>query len=614
MFYLATSGVLVILSLILKRTDKRQNLLRSLAMSVIAYECYLCLAACVMTTVRVPVTVHSVSAANIVCIIGISVYLCKKRKFQSYYIDWKDAVFLTLLACVTLFLFVKRFSLNLSQITFATSDPATHLKMAMNLVNNKAAEGLCLGQVVNGLLIESIGGFFSGVSSVYKPFLIQCGINFFMAGATLWATLSKYQNCLACRLLIYAAVIAYALGYPYNDFLFGFVYLQMTVTIICYLFGLMQDFMEEGANIWIYGLFIGGACLGISVGYTLFAPPVYLGVLGLVSYKAYQEKWLSGKMRFLFSGRFFFCSLNIFLIPCFLTLWIIFVLPSINGSVEAYGAALSGAEGFIYRNLFSDFLLFAIPAIYGVSHIYKKNKVNLLSFFFPVFGIYYFVFLFLMIQDKISTYYFYKLNFLLWMTVILAFAIGMCILWTKEKSMFLAIACLALLITGIHFSGFEKKQNQLNINRVPVADSNAFFRIYDNNEIYKNSSASLSGGLMDISQKVLTDIGTEDKADPVIFIGAWQDLYWYEALANQRCPGVIFLSFSDALVKFQRGELGTRAVVAKEPMPLEDPSTIETTLAAIDEALGDYSSYISKHCIYENEYAWIIERDEGEAR
>lgn len=592
MLYFTTSGILVALSLLLKKSERKQNALRSLIMAIIAYECYLCLLAGVLTTLHIPVSAATVSVCNICCIVGTGLLLYKQKQIQSYFVDYKDMLFLLFLGGIIAFLFIQRFTPDMDRILFGTSDPATHLKMAMNFIHNKAVDGMYIGQLINGLFIDSMRIIFSD-ELIYKSFLIQYGFNFFLSGAMLWAVLQKYQTGAVMRLFVYAVTIAYTLGYPYNDFLYGFVYLQMTITVICYLIGLMQDFMEKPANIWVWGIFTGAGCLAVSIGYTLLAPPVYLSILGLVAYKAHQEKWLTASRRFLFSRRFLLCALNIFFIPCFLTIWIIFVLPAIHGSLPSYGFAMSATEGAIYRNFFSDFLLFVVPAIYGIVSRYKLKKVSLLSFLWPIFGVYYTLFLTLMLSGKITTYYFYKLNYLLWMLLICSFTVGMHALWKKEKALFVILISPLLLLTGIYSSGFEEKLREADMNRIPFADSAAFFRVYAFNTTLQENSYLISDGLIDICSK----IHDAKEIDSAVFIGYWQDLYWYEALTDQRFDGLHFYTYTDLMERFQAGEYGAYAVIQKKKTR---------------KKMKPYRDYIDAHLIYENKDVWLIQRNERE--
>lgn len=581
--YIISSVVIITVFMILKKYEQKQNFWRSIIMSIAAYQCYLCMIAGLMTFFHIPVDTISVSVVNIISTIFMLIIIKKKKEIQRYYISVADSLFLLLLFSIVVCIFFRRFTTDLL-IMFETSDPGPHLKMAMNFVNNKAVDFMYIGQLINGLMIETFMPIFSG-ELVYKTFIIQCGINFFMAGAVFWAVFQKSIKSKSMRLIVYATTLIYLLGYPYNDFLYGFVYLQMTVTMICYLIGLIQDFMDEQINIWIWSGLVGCGCLSVSIGYTLFAPPVYISILAVTVYKAHREKWFfSGKC--LLNKRFIVCVMNIFLLPTFLTLWFTIIAPKINENLINYGSAL-GAEGAIYRNLYSDFLLFCVPALYGTVRKIQKREINLLPFLLPVFGIYYTVFLCLMLTNHVSTYYFYKLNYLLWMLILVSFAIGIEEFWQKDKCLFtlstLGMAALAI----IYVTKIEYRYQEKNIEYLPFADAGVFFRVNTWNRWLYDNKSQMSEGLVEVSG-VVNDI---EGNEPVVFIGYWQDLYWYEALTNQRFEGLHYYSYEDVMESFKRGEFGEYAVVKKE-----------------SEGLEKYQQYILDNMIYESEYAYIIER------
>lgn len=584
MIYLSSAVILIIAFMLLQKFEKRQNFWRSLAMAIMAYECYLCMIAGVMTVIHIPVDIYSVSVINIASIVCIGIIIYKKRKVQSYYINIFDSIFVFFLAMLVGYLFVSRFTTDL-KIIFQTSDPGTHLKMAMNFVNTKSVDGMYIGQLMNGLMIESLIKIFPG-ELAYKSLIIQCGINLFMAGMAFWAVVQRYGSNMVLRLLTFVVTVAYVLGYPYNDMLYGFVYLQMTITVVCFLIALMQDYVYEKVNIWLWGVLVGASCLSVSIGYTLFAPPVYISVLLFVAYKAYRENWLKTDSGFPLNKKFILCALDIFLLPTFLTLWIILILPKINGTATDYGVAML-LEGAIYRNLYSDFLLYAIPAFYGIVCGVKKRKLNLLSFMFPIFGIYYLFFLFRMLMDKVSTYYFYKLNYLFWMLLLVSFVIGMKELIHREKTFFASIMCGMILLAAIYISGFESNCQNKNINYLPYADTNSFFRIYNCNKEFEEAPIQMADGLVEVSGVV----NRKYKEQDVVFVGYWQDVFWYEALTNQRFPGLHYYTYAEVFEMFKAGQYGEYAVIKKD-----------------SEGLEAYQQLIQDKAVYENEYAYIIKR------
>lgn len=583
MIYWTSVALILISFILLKKNKTEQNFWRSIVMALISYECYLCMIAGIMTIVHIPVDTYTTACVNGIIAFALLIRTWKKKEVQSYYIKVEDTVFIIALMIVITYIFLKRFSTNFN-IVFETSDPGTHLKMAMNFANTKAVDGLYIGQLINGLTIESLQRWFSGVY-IYKSFIIQYGINFFLSAAVFWAALEKYANSIGLKIVGYILTLVYVLGYPYNDMLYGFVYLQMTITVICYIVILMQDYMAQDINLKLGGYLLANACLTVSIGYTLFAPPVYISVLLLIMYKAYKEGWLKKQHKLWFDYRFILNGLYIFAIPTFLTIWYILIQPKLNGTNTDYIGNLV-VEGAIYRNLYSDFLIYIPVALYAIINGLKKRELNLLMTLTPIYLIYYAFFLYRMLENQVSTYYFYKLNYLMWMILLLDFYVGVKYLIKYEKTILSCILIGDLLIAGIYISGKENDVQQENINKLPFAEANTFFQIYEFNKVLENRPDIVSNALIELSDIV----EKEYKNQEVYFIGYWRDLYWFEALTNQRFPNLNLVGYNDLLQQFLDGQLGRYIIVQKDLPELENDK--QTILNRI---------------IYENDYGYILE-------
>ncbi len=586
MLYVGSSIVVVMALLLYKRSERSLNFLSSLAKAIITYECYICMLGGLLTIAGLPVTVNSVSVVNILLCIYLITKSIKTKSYQIYYLDWMDLAFICVLGAIVYKVFSSRFS-NELHIIFETSDPGTHLKMAMDMVTTNSVNNMYLGQLINGLFIESMEGIYSG-AFVYKSFIIQYGINFFLAGFVFWSTITRYAQNTILKLISYGITVAYLLGYPYNDMLFGFVYLQMTISICCYLIAVTQDYLYNELNFKIYGILGGLGCLGVGIGYTLFAPIVWFAVLGCVMLKAHQEKWLLNKTKMFFSIKFILSSLYIYAIPAFITLWFLVIMPIFNNGNIAYGSDLN-IEGYIYRNLYSDFWIFSLPAIYGYFYTIRTKNITLMTILAPLFMVYYFFFLYKMLNNEVSTYYFYKLNFLLWLIILFLFMIGLKYLFLNEKLLFRIIIGTILFSSTIYATRFEMDFNAKNANYIPFSDTESLFRIYTHNYIYYERKSQIPPELIAISDT----INHIKDAENTVFIGYWLEQYWYEALTNIRLPiEWKWLSPQEMVEEFLSGNCGAYAVITKD-----------------SEAVNIYQDYIDTNQIFECDYAYIIKRD-----
>lgn len=576
MIYLISSIIWIVAFTLFPKYKEKQNIWRSLILSIMSYECYLCLFAGIMTVIRIPVDIYTISLVNLLAIAGMICYMWRNRKIQKYYIKLMDSVFILGIAVLIGYLMLDRFTVDM-KIVFQTIDPSAHISSTMDFVRNKTLKGMYVSQLMNGLMIEGLGGIFTN-EFVYKSYIIQYGLNFFMAAAVFWSVVERYGTNIIMKLIVYAATVAYVLGYPYNDMLYGFTYLQVTVTLVCYIIALIQDYYCEEEKPWLWELLISMGCLAVGIGYTLFAPPVYIAVFLSIIYREYQKGRPLKKI--------IVQLLRVFALPSVMTVFVTMIAAQIGDKPIYYIGAL-GVEGEAYRNLYSDFLLFSIPAVYGFVATLKKKKVNILAFLIPVFGMYYVGAGILMLCDKLSTYYFYKLNYMTWMLVLVLFVMGMRELLQLDKKIFGVVLSGILLLTAIYISGKETVYQNSDKLYLPYADSGAFFRIYTCNREFRNQPIQKSEDLVDICGVVDENYSKEK----VIFIGYWENSRWYDALTNQDNEDILGQNCAEMLARFYNGELGEYAVVEKN-----------------SEGIDSYKEQLTKDSIYENNFAYIVRR------
>lgn len=585
MIYLASVVVLIFTFLIFPKNKKKQNILQWLPVAVAAYECLSCFFTGLMSIMHINADMYTVAICNIILCICLIVRMLKIKSVQKYYFKVEDIVFFVIYTGVIWLVWRNRYTPDLL-IRFETSDPGTHLKFAMDFVNNRAVNGMYLGQVTNGLFIEGLSKFFSG-AYVYKAFIIKYGINFFITGLMFYAATIGYANKYYKKIIVYAVTMIYIFGYPYSDMIFGFVYLQMTITIVSYLILITNLYLESEKNNLMYIILMSLGCLGVGIGYTLFAPITYVAILIVIMHKAYKEKWLVSK-RF-FHKDFLKVGLEIFLIPSLFTIWFLIINPLIGGEHTSYASSLN-VEGYIYRNLYSDFLLYIVFSIYGILISLKSKRINLNlnSILFILSTVYYAFFYILMIQNKVSTYYFYKINYLLWLLVLISFIIGILEMIDNEKKFVISYLSVILILFVVRVTNFEETYSAKNLNYVPFSDSDSFFHIYSYNKVINERKSGVKNDLVGISNEV-NDLY---KKEGCIFVGNWLDCYWYEALTNQRFESGYVLKPVDILMEeFYNGQYGKYVMVIKDS----------------EEYLKNEFLFEKLEKVYDNDYAFIGE-------
>ena len=209
--------------------------------------------------------------------------------------------------------------------------------------------------------------------------------------------------------------IVYLIGYPLNSLISGFHYLLIGILYFTAILYVMKELIIQEKINFLYSIIILSLLnIGLIFSYALFCPPIYLAEFVYFIYKYKKDK--NKKHLILFV-----------LITLILTglMGCDIILYQRFKELGATGIAL---EGWIYKNDWSNIILFMPFTIYYIVKIVKKENIfeKSLLICFIIF------FVLLAIGNKIgicSSYYFYKNSYILWMLI----------LYTALK----AIICLA---------------------------------------------------------------------------------------------------------------------------------------------------------------------------
>ncbi len=586
-------SVLFVLTLfiLIPKAKHAQNIIIWLPMSYIGYECYITLIGGLLTLLHIPVYLFSISIINYVLGIFLLGYLLKIKKIQTFYWDKLDSVVFLFLIVGILIFSLNHFTPDL-RIRFETSDPGTHLKIAMDVVNSRSVisdfTSMYMGQLTNGLWIEMLMPFFKG-TFVYKSFILKQIFNFIITSVAFYSCLRLFVISKRQKMGAITFTLLYIAGYPLSDFLFGFVYLGIAITVIMFCFFMVYHYLYEDMEESIILFCISIGCLGVGVGYTLFAPIVFFAIFFCVLYK-FAQKSKPKKIIYIVDKKFIFHNLYIFLIPAFFSLWFTFIYPKITGTGQGLSDALT-SEGYIYRSLYSDFIIFIPFALVSISHSFKDKKWNLFSTLFPLTIIYCSYFFIQMYNGKVSTYYYYKLNFVLWLIIILLAFVGTIALYKKSKTLVCSYWATWGLILIISISGVDTKLNSKNVLLNPFPNAHSTFEIYIHNKIIYERKSEVDKGLSDLCVYIEQKLREEIAPKPILFVGDWLDTYWFEALSNQRMKeNYVFNDPTFFIKKFLERQYSSYIVISKDS---KEYALVKDLLLGTNQ-------------IYENEYGYVL--------
>jgi hypothetical protein len=474
----------------------RQNAFLWLPVSLLLAECWLSVAAGLLSLLQMPVSLLSMGFS---CIVPAALLFYLKRNKPGQYFRLRpiDAVFGALLLALVLAIFYIRF-FTANPIIFATIDPAERLGNAMNIAVAKSVishfPNQYFIQLTGSLFIQSAQPFFPGVLP-FRFFELKDIFNLWFTGALFYAGASLYMRSRFSKGIAFLLSFAFALGYPWMGQLFGFVYPGVAVNLILLVL-IVMTLLAQGrlARVPAY-LAVSLGCFGAGVCYTLFIPPLFLTAFLCVALyefrirKDRQNKQAGGNMALHGQNR------GVFLARLALTEFCVFIIPAAWAFANAMVLGRGGefnlgnsitAEGAIYRNLFTDFLPYAPFALWLLWRAAKKKQWSFPIVFALLFALYQIGMFALMMAWRISTYYYYKLNYATWFVLVLLaiLAVDELTAHARAKRFVTVYFVCWLLVAAFGISGADYKLDALRPMSNPQPGADVSFRVYSTNLLY----------------------------------------------------------------------------------------------------------------------------------
>lgn len=411
--------LLIIIFIFIKKSDKKLNFLKVGVISLTLILCYNIFICYTFSVIGIKSTLGNLAIINLIICILLSIKIIKTKKIQKFYIRKIDVLFLIILLIVISIIGYFRFGIGFEKITYRTSDPSVHYmaayefyenSMLLNKVNNNRLlkfDTMMPGSYVNiGLLFKI---FEQASYKIYEFFDL---LLMFLIGGSFYFIISKKQENNLNIVFQYLLSFIYVLGYPLNSMIWGFSYLSLGLLIINVILLIIPKLFnrEIDINLMVISSFL--LTFSIFFTYYFFAPVLYAGIGIYILINIIKEK------KKLFSKQ---NIINIFMILVLPTIIGIsyFILPGIINNSGTDVESIT-AEGAIYRNLFGDFILFIPFVLHYIYIIICKKENNLIINVLILLIIFAIIFLIGGMIGKVSSYYFYKVHYVLWMLVLIA--------------------------------------------------------------------------------------------------------------------------------------------------------------------------------------------------
>lgn len=461
----------------------------------------------------------------------------KKILFQEYEFKIKEIVFLCAIALICFMIGFYRFG-QYKEISYETTDPALHYKTAVIysqqlqlLTRNNSQDELYVsfnhgmtGFYVNcGLLMN----LFDKIPS-YKIYLLFDTFILFLLAGTFYATCLKIKKTKQNDFVLFIISLLYLGGYALNSLIFGFGYLGpgILATNLVILTWIMLDEEKDifiKKNLYLT-LFLFN--YGIFFSYYLFVPAMYFGQGLYIIYKFYKKEYsLKESIKV--------GSLTL-VIP-FVIGMIYFILPAFFKSEMSTLSNVYASEGYIYRDLWSNFILIIPLLLYSIIYFVKKKKIDLFIILFIVlFAFLAGTFIFGFRYNKISSYYYYKSYYILWPIVYLIIARLVNIQDFNSILFFKINVYFVVFVLIIMLSNVEKiiqEKNNLFNNSFAAASVSNIYLFNSNKIVYNNPILNIDElKLIEKAKKYSKDCINSNGEFPVI-AGTLKKL-WFYSLTN----------------------------------------------------------------------------------
>ena len=426
--YIISLIILFISFLFVKKSDKKLDLVSWLVINSVLLISYNTIICYIYTTLNISINLLTLSIINYILSLLFIIMIMNNRN-QSYKFDKKDIIVLGIIGVIVLLFAYWNFGYPLN-IKYVMTDAGVHYN-----ATNKFFQGDCLlgktgeemmpGAYSNAGILMKVCSPYMEFIDLYKVFISFDIFMFFISGILMYVALkqlvkSKYETIISVII-----TIIYMIGYPLNVLLFGYFYLQLGIIIFSTIIIIMEYFKKEiiDKNYLIIILFL--LCLELFFSYYLFVPVVY-GALFI-----YYIVYFYRKNKKVINKELVTYTLITLIIPCVIG-FIYNILPGIKSLTEIRAINIMGLEGYIYRNIYSNMILF-IP--FALTYILMQKRINY-NFLVFVLLITFMCLLYVGCLFKVvSTYYFYKTYFILWFLLIYLFVQGIFIMARKSNKL-----------------------------------------------------------------------------------------------------------------------------------------------------------------------------------
>ena len=419
--YILTSLALIISYLLLNKSEKKENLIHSVIISVILFLTYNIFITQVMFFVHLESTLLNLAIVNIAFSAVFITKEIKTKTIQKYYINKLDIIAVIIILGLAITIVIMNYGTNIA-VKHAVTDAATHYFASddfyrySTLFSRESSDTikwlntpyLMTGAYVNtGIFLKLFKGIIDETFLVKLYFIFDMFI-WMLSGLLMYTALSTNFKNKKHQILALVLTIFYMLAYQLNSLFAGFSYLGVGLDIIIGIIIIMKS--EIKTNYKISSLFLLN--LGIMFSYYYFAPVLFLAELWyiLATNKKQNIK--------IFSKQNIFEILIALVIPGLIGViyFIGYPLMQANNKAFDYVGAIA-TDGFIYEDLIMNIFPYLLLSEVYIIYIAFKKKNTFIDKLLYLTVIFTLLIYMLMKLEFVSSYYYYKIYYMLFLVL-----------------------------------------------------------------------------------------------------------------------------------------------------------------------------------------------------
>lgn len=491
--YMVISLILFILVILIKKSEKKQNILFWIILTTVIMLCYNVFESCIITALKLKSSLLALTIFNFAVAVLIGIKIFKDKAIQKYYIRVKDILAILILLMLVIFIGYKNYGYHLD-IKYETTDPAVHYNSARIYYEEQSTPAGDLkttmpGAYTNtGILFTVFSNYMEEID-LYKIYIIFDITILLLIGTMFYIGIINKEDDIAKSIVALIMSILFVCGYPLNSMIFGYAYLSVGILILVAIISMTQYIKNKEINKITFLSYMFLLMYGIFFSYYFFVPVIYSS-LGLYMLFDMIKNRKNKSIFSIFTKENIIDVIVILIIPTILG-FCYFVLPGLISSNEIATMYIA-IEGYCYRDLYSNFLLFTPFVLYYCISKIKNKENSFLNINFIITSIFIVFLLYMGLKGKASSYYYYKTYFLLSIIVMQITTKTMFELMDNKFKYFVySFIIIYLGILGCLVLNIENKISEKNYLFNPVPKMNSYVDIYSFNYTKINANAKI---------------------------------------------------------------------------------------------------------------------------